>query len=304
MPKLQGQAVIITGASAGLGAETARRLARGGARVIITARRQDRLDAMKNEIEAAGGHALAIAGDVTSVEDRGRLVEQSLKTYGRIDGLVNNAGFGQRGPLEVVPIEAIRKNFETNVFSLLALTKLVMPVMRAQQSGTIVNISSVAGRIARPFSSVYDSTKHALEALSDGMRGEMAPFGIRVVIIEPGFIITEFMEVASSLAGQLPGPDSPDSPYAPFLKEQDGTMQRFRRFAGVPDDIARLVERALTAAKPKARYAGPAHAKIFLALKWLLSDRMVDRIVNRQLGLTAKRLHATPELQRQPAGRS
>jgi NAD(P)-dependent dehydrogenase (short-subunit alcohol dehydrogenase family) len=301
MPKLEGQVVIITGASAGIGAETARRLARGGARVVLTARRQDRLDALKAEIEAAGGKALTVAGDVTSADDRRRLVDKTLAAYSRIDGLVNNAGYGQRGPLEIVPIEAIRRNFETNVFSLLALTQLVMPVMRGQGSGAIVNISSVAGRVARPFSSIYDSTKHALEALSDGMRGEMAPFGVRVVIIEPGFIITEFLEVANSMADQVP---QRDTPYSTFLKDTDSAVQRFRRFAGTPDDIARLVERALTASRPKLRYVAPAHAHIFLALKWLMPERLLDRIVNRQMGLTPERLRSTSDLHHQATGES
>jgi short-subunit dehydrogenase len=299
MPKLENQVVIITGASAGIGAEIARRLARGRAKVVINARRRDRLDKLKREIETSGGSALSVEGDVTSAKDRQRLVEETMSTYGRIDGLVNNAGYGQRGPLEIVPVDAIRKNFETNVFSLLALTQLVMPIMRKQSSGTIVNISSVAGRIARPFSSIYDSTKHALEALSDGMRGEMAPFGVRVVIVEPGFIITEFLEVANSL-GQFPE----QNPYAPFLTESKQSVERLRRFAGKPDDIARVVERALTAAHPKIRYAAPAHAKVFLALKWLLPEGLVDSILNKQMGLTPDKIGQSPDKARQAgAGR-
>jgi short-subunit dehydrogenase len=301
MPELKGQVVIITGASAGIGAETARRLARGDAKVVLNARRQDRLDAIKREIEAAGGSALAIAGDVTSPEDRERLVQETVKAYGHIDGLVNNAGYGQRGPLEIVSVESIRKNFETNVFSLIALTQLVMPIMRGQSSGTIVNISSVAGRIARPFSSVYDATKHALEALSDGMRGELAPFGVRVVIVEPGFIITEFLDVANSLYGPI---SERENPYSVFLKEASGSVERFRRFAGAPDDIARLVERALTAAKPKIRYAAPAHAHLFLALKWLIPDWLTERILTKQMGLTPDKLRSQSDLQRQPVGRA
>src|SRR5580704_4978595 len=301
MPELKGQVVIITGASAGIGAETARRLARGGAKVVLNARRQDRLDALKREIEAAGGTALAIAGDVTSPEDRERLVQETMKADGHIDGLVNNAGYGQRGPLEIVSVESIRKNFETNVFSLIALTQLVMPIMRGQSSGTIVNISSVAGRIARPFSSVYDATKHALEALSDGMRGELAPFGVRVVIVEPGFIITEFLDVANSLYGPI---SERENPYSVFLKEASGSVERFRRFAGAPDDIARLVERALTAAKPKIRYAAPAHAHLFLALKWLIPDWLTERILTKQMGLTPDKLRPQSDLHRQPVGRA
>src|SRR5262245_59511604 len=154
MPKLEGQVVIITGASAGIGEQTARRLARGGARVVINARRQDRLDVLKNEIEAPGGQALAVAGDVTSPDDRTKLVERTLAEFGRIDALVNNAGYGVRGPIEIVPLEDVRRNFETNVFSLIGLSQLVIPVMRKQSAGRIINISSVAGRIARPLSSI------------------------------------------------------------------------------------------------------------------------------------------------------
>ena len=200
MSKLDGQVVIVTGASAGIGEATARMLATGGASVVLVARRQERLDQLKKEIEQTGAPALAIAADVTSPEDRERIVQSTMSRFGRIDGLVNNAGYGQRGPIEMVPIEAIRRNFETNLFSLIALTQLVIPIMRNQGGGRIVNVSSVAGRIARPLSSVYDSTKHALEAISDGLRGELAPFGIKVIIIEPGFITTEFLGIANEVS--------------------------------------------------------------------------------------------------------
>src|SRR6476646_6021723 len=149
MGRLEGQIVIVTGASAGIGEAAVRRLAGEGATVVLAARRPDRLEALKREIESAGGRALAVAGDVTSPRDRERLVQETMRAYGRIDGLVNNAGYGQRGPIELVAIEAIRQNFQTNLFSLIALTQLVIPVMREQRSGRIVNISSVAGRIAR-----------------------------------------------------------------------------------------------------------------------------------------------------------
>src|SRR5438128_3655159 len=188
MKRLDGQVVIITGASAGIGEATARMVARQGATVVLVARRKERLDGLKAEIEQAGGRAMTIAADVTNATDRERIVNETLAAFSRIDALVNNAGYGQRGPIEMVPIDAIRQNFETNLFSLVALTQLVIPVMRRQASGRIVNISSVAGRIARPLSSVYDATKHALEAISDGLRGELGPFGIKVVVIEPGFI--------------------------------------------------------------------------------------------------------------------
>lgn len=271
MPQLAGQVVIITGASSGIGEATARRLVRGGAKVVISARRQDRLDALARELDPTGANVLAVAGDVTSDADRHRLVDATRAKFGRIDGLVNNAGYGTRGPVEIVPVEAIRRNFETNVFSLVALTQLVLPTLRAQGSGCVVNIGSVAGRIARPLSSIYDSTKHALEAITDGLRGELEPFGVRVTLIRPGFIVTEFISTADAVSEKHL---EHAGPYAPFLAGFRVGYEKLRRVAGVPDDIARCVEHALTSGNPAPRYNAPLHAKFFLFLKWLLPARL------------------------------
>jgi len=249
---------------------------------VINARRQDRLDVLKNEIEAAGGKALAIVGDITSPEDRARLVKLALAEFGRIDALINNAGYGVRGPVEIVPLDDIRRNFETNVFSLIGLSQLVIPIMRKQGAGRIINISSVAGRIARPLSSIYDSTKHALEAISDGMRGELAPFGIKVIVVEPGFLLTEFLQVSTDVSRPV---TEKQSPYSGFLATFNRGTDRMRKMAGRPDDIARLIETALTAGRPRIRYAGPAHARIFLALKRILPDRVIDYAISQQTGM-------------------
>jgi NAD(P)-dependent dehydrogenase (short-subunit alcohol dehydrogenase family) len=275
MPQLAGQVVIITGASSGIGEATARRLVRGGARVVISARRQDRLDALARALDPSGANVLAVAGDVTSDADRRRLVETTLAKFGRIDGLVNNAGYGTRGPLETTPVDAIRRNFETNVFSLVALTQLVLPAMRARGGGCIVNIGSVAGRIARPLSSIYDSTKHALEALTDGLRGELKPFGVRVTLIRPGYIVTEFVDAANAASDTYL---ENAGPYQPFMAGFRLGYQKLRRVAGQPDDIARLVEHALVSDNPAPRYSAPLHAKVFLFLKWLLPARALEYI--------------------------
>lgn len=276
MPALAGQVIIVTGASAGIGEATARRLARGGAKVVITARRPDRLEALAREIDSSGASVLAVAGDITSDADRRKLVEAALAKFGRIDGLVNNAGYGTRGPVEIAPIEVIRKNYETNIFSLIALTQLVLPAMRGRGSGCIVNIGSVAGKIARPLSSIYDSTKHALEALTDGLRGELKPFGVRVTLIRPGFILTEFVDAANAASTGIIGNAGP---YAPYLGGFRVGYDRLRHIAGTPDDIARLVERALASDNPAPRYSGPLHAKVFLFLKWLLPDRALGWVI-------------------------
>jgi short-subunit dehydrogenase len=291
MQSLHGQVIIVTGASAGIGEATARRLFVKGANVVLAARRQQRLEVLKQElesnplaIEVNGGRqrVLAVPTDITQQEDRKRLVTETIKTYGRVDGLVNNAGFGQRGPVELVPIEKIRENFETNLFSLIALTQQVIPIMREQRRGRIVNVGSVAGKIARPFSSIYDATKHALEAINDGLRGEMSLFGVQVVLIEPGYILTEFLQVASQFS--KPVVESA-GPYARYLTEFYRMSERAKRMAGRPDDIAELVFRALTDERPHFRYAAPKHALIFLAVKRFLPERLFDYFALRQMGL-------------------
>lgn len=270
MPALADQVVIVTGASSGIGAACARRLARAGARVVLTARRGDRLEALARELDPSGSRVLAVAGDLTAPADRERLVGAAQERFGRIDALVNNAGYGTRGPVERVPVDLIRRNFETNLFALVALTQLVLPAMRDRRSGAIVNIGSVAGRIARPLSSVYDATKHALEAVTDGLRGELKPFGVRVALVRPGFILTEFVEAASAASKEV---IDDAGPYAPYLAGFRLGYDRLRRIAGTPDDVARCVERALRSDDPAPRYAAPMHAHLFLFLKWVLPDR-------------------------------
>jgi short-subunit dehydrogenase len=274
---LAAQVVIITGASSGIGEACARRLSRARAKLVLAARRTDRLTALCAELDPAGENTLIVACDITVDADRRQLVDAALRRFGRVDALVNNAGYGQRGPVERVPVEAIRRNFETNVFSLIALTQLVAPLLRAQGRGRIVNIGSVAGRIARPMSSIYDATKHALEGITDGLRGELKPFGVHVVLVRPGFIQTEFGQVAN--AGWTEIQENADV-YAPYI---DGFLEKSKRLkrsaAGVPDDIARAVETALSAACPRSHYNAPRHATFFLFLKWLLPVRVMDHLL-------------------------
>jgi short-subunit dehydrogenase len=275
MPSLADQVVIITGASSGIGEATARRLAAAGARLVLSARRLDRLEALARELDPTGARTLALPGDVTVDADRRRLVAAAREKFGRIDVLVNNAGYGTRGPVEIVPVDLIRKNYETNVFSLVALTQLVLPEMRARRSGWIINVGSVAGRIARPLSSVYDSTKHALEALTDGLRGELKPFGVHVCLVRPGFIVTEFIAAANQASADVL---AHAGPYAPYYQGYHAGTTKLRALAGQPDDIARLIERAAASDRPAARYNGPFHAKLFLFLRWLLPKAAMEFI--------------------------
>jgi short-subunit dehydrogenase len=286
MRTLKGQTAIITGASAGIGEAIARTLAAAGATVVITARRQQRLDSLKQEIEQSGGRAIAIAGDINSADDRKHVLQATMKATGRIDALINNAGYGQRGPVELVPMHAIRQNFETNFFSVVDLTQQIIPIMRQQNGGRIINISSVAGKVSRPFAAIYSATKFALEAISDGLRLELAPFGIKVVLIEPGFITTEFSGTANQLAKPI---IEQDSPYKPFLADTAEGDRQIRKLAGTPGEIGRLVHLALTVNRPRARYAAPRHAKLAIALQRWLPEKLYENLVNKSSGMRVEK---------------
>ena len=273
---LNQQTILITGASSGIGEATVRRLVQAGAKVALAARRAERLTALCAEIDPSGKQTLSLAGDVSVDADRRRWVDATLQHFGRIDALVNNAGYGQRGPIEQVPLETIRRNFETNVFGLLGLTQLVAPLLRAQGEGRIVNVGSVAGRVARPMSSVYDATKHAVEAFTDGLRGELKPFGIAVILVRPGFVLSEFMDSADRASVDVI--ENPGA-YAPYVESFRGGARKLHRIAGRPDDIACVIERALVARHPKTHYAAPRHATLILFLKWALPVRVIDWLV-------------------------
>lgn len=275
MPQSSSRVAIVTGASAGIGSAVARKLAQDGFQVVLAARRRERLQQLEQEITAGGGTALAVPTDVTRLDELQRLVQKTTLAYGRIDVLVNNAGVGYRSPLEYIPLEAIRHNFETNLFGPIALTQLVIPIMRAQQKGYIVNVSSVAGRIARPLSSVYDATKHAIEAISDSLRAELAQFGIRVIVIEPGFIKTEFTEVARNGSARF---WNNDGFYSELLKTGSNKNERFRSLAKQPELIADLVSSVVRNPNPRYRYAAPGFARLALWLKRMLPERLFQRL--------------------------
>jgi NADP-dependent 3-hydroxy acid dehydrogenase YdfG len=265
--------VLLTGASSGIGEAIAVQLAERGCRVVGLARRAARLASLAARL--GPDRFVGVVGDVCEAEVRGRFVAAALERFGRIDVLINNAGWGLRGPLERVDLDAVRANYETNVFALLGLTQLALPHLR-EARGRVINIGSVAGRIARPLTSVYDSTKHAVEALTDGLRGELKPWGVHVALIRPGFIETEFVDAANAASSR-----SLDNlgPYAPYLAGHREKSTSLRRVAAGPDCIARLAAHAALAVYPKTHYAAPFHASLFLFLNWLLPRRIIDRVV-------------------------
>ncbi|MFM9042572.1 MAG: oxidoreductase [bacterium] len=271
--------VLITGCSTGIGRATAVRLARSGWKVIATARKPESIA----DLASAGCQTLAL--DVTDEASMKAAVEQVESEHGSVGALINNAGYSRSGAVESVPLEEARAQFETNVFGLSHLSQLVLPGMRQAGAGRILNISSMGGKLVIPGGGWYHATKYAVEALSDAMRFEVAPFGVDVVIIEPGAIKTEFGETAVKTMDA-----SDDSgPYSSFNNGMaQATLDAYEKgplklLGGEPDDVARVIEKALKARKPKPRYKVTASAHMFVGTRRLMSDRMWDRFIGAQI---------------------
>jgi NADP-dependent 3-hydroxy acid dehydrogenase YdfG len=264
---------LVTGASSGIGEATARQLAAAGLTVYAAARRTERM----LKLTEAGIRLLAM--DVTDDASMQAGVEAILNEQGHIDVLVNNAGYGSYGALEDVPIAEARALMEVNVFGAVRLTQLVLPHMRAQRSGTIVNVTSMGGKITTPLGAWYHATKFALEAISDCLRMEVAPFGINVVVIEPGGIRTEW----SGIAAQKVRAVSSSGPYAPQgnAVASSLTSERTRRRSSPPELIGKTITKAVTARRPKTRYAAGYGARPMIALHGLLPDRTFDAFIRR-----------------------
>jgi NAD(P)-dependent dehydrogenase (short-subunit alcohol dehydrogenase family) len=275
-----GPTVLITGCSSGIGRATALLLSRERFAVYATARNAASLQ----ELKSAGCRVLPL--DVNEDASMSTAVAAVEAERGAIDVLVNNAGYSQSGALESVPMARVRAQFETNVFGLIRMTQLVLPAMRRQRRGTIVNIGSLAGKFTFPGGAFYHATKHSVEAISDALRLEVRPFGINVVLIEPGLIRTQY---AATLANRMDGVQMPDDEggrsYAAFNEAMVKTIADayvqgpLSRLAGKPDDVARTILRAIRSPKPKARYSVSPSAKLILGLRWLLPDRMFDALL-------------------------
>ena len=267
---------LVTGASSGIGEETARTLHKLGYTVYAAARRTDRLE----QLTPIGIHALAM--DVTDDESMTSGIEKIIAETGRIDVLVNNAGYGSFGAIEDVSIDEARRQFEVNVFGLARLTQLVLPHMRAQRSGTIINISSIGGRFTTLLGGWYHASKHAVEALSDALRMETTPFGIDVVVIEPGLIRTEWSGIAANHLEET----AEGSAYASQIKAVANSMrsESTNKRQSPPSVIADTVEKIVTARKPRTRYVVGFAAKPLVTLRHILPDRAFDRLISAGQG--------------------
>ena len=276
MESSSGMTAVISGASSGIGSAAALRLLALGFTVYGAARRLDRLEVLA----AQGVRPLAL--DVTDAESMRAGIEGVIATTGRIDVLVNNAGYGSYGAIEDVSQEEAKRQFDVNVFGAMELTKLVLPQMRQQGSGRVINISSVGGRGVGPFGGWYHGTKFALEALSDSLRMELKPFGIEVVVVEPGGIKSEFLDIAASGLQATSG----NGPYADRVKSMlaSFTNPRMMSMQSPPQIIADVIARAATAKKPKTRYVAGFGARPLVTLRWLLPDRAFDALITRATG--------------------
>lgn len=266
--------VLITGASSGIGKETARLLAKDNFIVYGAARRVDKMKELKN----IGVHLLAM--DVTKEESMVNGVEEIIKAENRIDILVNNAGYGSFGSLEDVPLSEARYQVEVNIFGMARLCQLVLPSMRAQHSGKIINISSIGGSFGEPHGAWYHATKYAVEGLSDSLRLELKQFGIDVVIIKPGAIVTEWNTIARENLIKVSG----TSVYKDLAFKHVKMLEMADSKMGSPPIvIARTIKKAILAKHPKTRYAAGGGAKILLFFKKILPDKVFDNILMSQI---------------------
>jgi NAD(P)-dependent dehydrogenase (short-subunit alcohol dehydrogenase family) len=273
------KAVLVTGCSTGIGRAVAARLVRAGYPVYATARRPESLD----ELVALGCHALAL--DVCDEASMRAAVKEIERREGAVGVLVNNAGYGSEGPLEEIPLDEVRRQFDTNVFGPIQLVQLVLPGMRRQRWGRIVNVSSMGGRLTLPGGGAYHATKYALEALSDALRFEVRGFGVDVVVIEPGAIKTRFGDTALERIRALGGDASP---YAAFRDALAGQIRGLYEgpmalFAGAPDDVARAIERAVAARRPPTRVPVTLGARVLMRLRRWLPDRAFDALLRTLL---------------------
>ncbi|MCO5933993.1 oxidoreductase [Mucilaginibacter sp. RB4R14] len=261
--------VLITGASAGIGKETAAFLQKNGYIVYGAARRTDKL----KELEQLNVKTLAM--DVTDDASMIKGIKDIIAAEGRLDILINNAGFGSYGAIEDVTIENARYQLEVNIFGAARLIQLALPHMRKQQFGKIVNISSIGGKFAMPFGGWYHASKFAIEGLSDSLRNEVRPFGIDVIVVEPGGIKTEWGDIAMDSLVKVSG----ETAYKEMVVKMDKSFKEIDDKIPGPEVIAELIKKAIEAKKPKARYAAGYLAKPLLFMRRILSDGLMDKMI-------------------------
>lgn len=269
---------LVTGASSGIGKATVREFLRRGITVYAAARRLEKMEDLKQE------GARPIRLDVTDEASLEEAVRAITAEAGPVSYLVNNAGYGAYGAVEDVEMSEARRQFDVNIFGLAALTQAVLPAMREQRFGRIINISSIGGKIYTPLGAWYHATKHALEGFSDALRLEVRQFGIDVVVVEPGAIQSEWEGIAADSAQRISGSGA----YADFTEKTVRRMKSVYDSGGKPSPpevVARTIVGAALAGRPRTRYATGRNARMLLFLRRVLSDRMFDGVVRMVYGL-------------------
>jgi NAD(P)-dependent dehydrogenase (short-subunit alcohol dehydrogenase family) len=272
--------ILVTGAASGIGREAALRLAAAGHRVLVGDRRPDPLAELA---DTAAGRLEPLPLDVADADSVEAVrVEVERRTGGHgLDVLVNNAGYALPGPLEVLSDADLRAQFDTNVFGMLAVTRAFLPCMRTRGAGRVVNIGSIMGHITMPLLGAYIASKYAVGALTETLRMELAPFGVRVVLVEPGAVRSEFR--VRALERLAPYRD-PGSPYAAAVAGSDAAWARVYRFAATPAAVSRVIEHAATTARPASRYVVPAHWRLVPAALALAPVQLADAAKRRVMG--------------------
>ena len=266
---------LVTGASSGIGEAAAVALAEAGWTVVGAARRLERLESLRTK--GVTPHVVDVSDDDSMVT----LVDDVVAEHGRIDVLVNNAGYSVFGAVEDVPVEVARRQLEVNVLGLSRMSQLVLPHMRAAGAGRIINIASVAGHVSEPLGGWYHASKYAVEALSDAMRMELAPHGVRVSIIEPGAIRTEFGDIAADSLAEYSGSGA----YAAQARRMARAHERmFGADAADVDVVVDAIVHAATARRPRSRYQVPASARAMVAATKVVPSPVMDAVMGRMFG--------------------
>lgn len=277
MADRDGETALITGASSGIGMATALYMAERGFSVIGTGRSDERLAPLREEAARRGLALRALEMDINSEEAVGEAMTRLLAEGSGIDVLVNNAGYGLWGPVGTLSLDQVRDQMETNYFAAVRLILAVLPAMTARRRGTIINISSVEGRLATPFSGAYAASKFALEGLSEALRLEVWGLGVRVALVEPGLIRTRFQE--NQVIGEHA--DLKDSPYDPYVQRYRERRGRYDRFGTDPVKVAKVVHKIARARRPRFRYPVNIEARVGAMAARLLPERVFLALMGR-----------------------
>ena len=276
--KSEHAVAIITGASSGIGEATARRFANEGYAVVLAARRRERLERLASEIERAGGRALPVPTDLSDGAQTSALVQAALRAFGRVDVLVNNAGYGPPYALEQLDREALRHVFDVNLLSGMQLISELTPVMREQGGGRVVNISSLSRYVGAPFAASYAATKGGMEAMNACLRLELAPWNIELSVVVPGFVDTPAFETSREAGKHLR--DDPNNPYRELMHNLDEFAENQLESAIAPDDVAEVIFKAATVSNPKPRYFAPRSARTAARMFAMMPSRLAERILH------------------------